>query len=252
MTGSIAGVGNYINGYGESIKRSMSSDGPVSTQQKKTAVKPPGAVDKGSSQGQKALPQAQKAAGGAKQQASSAAGGGSKALSSVGGAAKGVGAGAQKTASSATRSASQASRPAQQATKGVANGVSKTPPANARNATSGSKPATGPASNTRSQQPSNKVQNRSTNGKVSISAASRPKPGPAKSTKPPVKGVDGKKHDASDPLGMGGIVDEKGKKGGSGNKSTKAQPQQGKDGWRKPSAADPLGMGGIVDDKGKK
>jgi hypothetical protein len=33
-------VGSYINGYGDSIKRSMSSDGPVSSGQKKTAVKP--------------------------------------------------------------------------------------------------------------------------------------------------------------------------------------------------------------------
>lgn len=235
MTGSIAGVGNYINGYGDSIKRSMSSDGPVSTQQKKTAVKPSGAVGQGSAQAQKTL-------GGTQQ----------KALPAAGGAAKGVGAAAQKTASSATRSASQASRPAQQGAKGVSNGVSKSPQANARNVNASPKPANGPASNTRSQQQSNKIQNRSTNGKVSISAASRPKPGPAKSTKPPVKGLDSKKHDAGDPLGMGGIMDDKGKKSGGGNKTTKVQPQQGKDGGRKPSAADPLGMGGMFDDKGKK
>lgn len=41
MSGSIGGVGNTINGYGDGLKRSMSADGPVSSgAQKKTAVKP--------------------------------------------------------------------------------------------------------------------------------------------------------------------------------------------------------------------
>lgn len=221
VTGSIANVGNYINGYGESIKRSMSSDGPVSTPQKKTAVKPTGAVQNGGSQAQKALPAAQKTAGGAGQKTT---GGANKAISTAGGAAKSPPASAQKTASSAGRSASQASRPATSGVKSAANNASKPAQSTARNAST--KPPTsggggGPASNTRSgaqqqQQQSNKVQNKSTDGKVKISAASRPKVGggPAKSTKPPVKDTSGKKHDASDPLGMGGLLgEEEGKKG---------------------------------------
>lgn len=186
MTGGIAGVGGYINGYGDSIKRSMSSDGPVSSPAKKTAVKPSGAVGNGASQAQKALPQAPKAAGGA-----------GKALSGAGGAAKGAGSTAQKTAPSAPRAAANNKSP---------------PSANTRSATgaNNNKPSA-PRSSTAQQ--SNKVQNKTTDGKVRVSAASRPG-AVKKSTKPPVQGLDGgKKHDAKDPLGMGGLLDEgKGKK----------------------------------------
>ena len=127
VTGGIGGVGGYINGYGDTIKRSMSADGPASSSEKKTAVKPSTPVG-----AQKALP----STGGAK-----------KALPPAGGAPKGLPAPSYKSTSTP--------KPAAQVSKPTAGGLQK-PQSTVGAAKPGSKSATG--------------------GKVSISAASRPKP----------------------------------------------------------------------------
>ncbi|KAI5363689.1 hypothetical protein Slin14017_G056530 [Septoria linicola] len=45
IAGTVSGVGNYINGYGEAVKNSMAADGPVgASTAKKTAVQPTSAV----------------------------------------------------------------------------------------------------------------------------------------------------------------------------------------------------------------
>lgn len=175
----------------------MASDGPVSSStQKKTAVKPSGAVGKASGQ-------AQKTVGGAQQKALPAAGG---AANKAGGAAKSVG-------SNATRNASSTARTPSRPNAGT-NAMRKEPSTSTRSAASYPKAAgagggssalrssNGPAQNTRASQATNKVQNRSTDGKVRVGAASRPG-AKVTSTRPPVKGFEGKKHDAKDPLGVG-------------------------------------------------
>lgn len=57
-SGMVGGVGNYINSYGTGIKDSMAASGPTGSAEKKTAVKPTHAVKEAPKTAQKALPAA--------------------------------------------------------------------------------------------------------------------------------------------------------------------------------------------------
>ena len=184
MTGSIAGVGNYVNGYGESIKRSMSSDGPVSSAQKKTPVKPNSAVPK-STAVQKSVP---------------SAGGAQKALPST--------AGAQKSVSTARPNASVMQKStnttaASKATQNARTAGTKPPTTVGKGPQAGGAATKPPATTTLSKAGSN------TNsvGKTRISPESRPKPGGANvagARSSVVKSAGKSVGTASDPLGIEG------------------------------------------------
>ena len=183
MTGSIAGVGNYVNGYGESIKRSMSSDGPVSSAQKKTPVKPGSAVPK-STAVQKSVP---------------SAGGAQNALPST--------AGAQKSVSTARPNASVVQKStnttaASKATQNARTAGTKPP------TTVGKGPQTGGAATKSPAITLSKAgSNTNSAGKTRISPESRPKPGGAnvsRARSSAVKSAGKSVGTASDPLGIEG------------------------------------------------
>lgn len=289
-------MGNYIKGYGDNVKSSMSADGPVSAPAKKTAVKPSAPTAKPQT-AQKALPST-----GSAQKALPSTGGAQKALPSTGG--------AQKALSSATKSvpsvggtpkttpskslpvtgtlqrgysgtsqkpqstpkpAQQAPRPntggTQQKTQGVVSG--------AKGAT-GQKPGgptnTRPMSTSKGPSAPSTASNTRSDGKVRISAASRPNPASSKpgarSTAQYTKTVGGggsgqQQPTGGDILGIGDNYGDIGKVSQqAGNQSRQQGGQQGGQGGNqggnqggppnKPNASDPLGMGEELSKIGQK
>ena len=207
----------------------MSADGPVSgsgAQRKTTAVKPESAT----STATKALP----STGGA-------AGSSQKALSSMAGASKPVTSGGQKPVTSGTQKPATggAQKPPSSSYQKPASPYPK-PNVGAHRPQGGAKPATGSTvGGVRNAKPNagSSASKATSDGKVSVSAASRPKPAGARAggaTKPQSKG--------GDILGIGGNYGDATKtRPQSGNAS---KPQGGKGGPpAKPSAGDPLGMG---------
>ncbi|KAK5168828.1 uncharacterized protein LTR77_006137 [Saxophila tyrrhenica] len=198
VTGGVGSVANYINGYGDTIKRSMSADGPVSGGNK-TAVKPSAPTAKPQS-AQKALPSSQ---------------GAKKALPSAGGAPKGLPAASQKpstprpnTGSISKPTTASAKKPP--TTNGAApRSAPGGPPSKPPSAVS--QPSSNPGKVTSSTAPS---------GKVKISAESRPKPAGAKTAARPSNAPSVK---PKDPLGIEGKPQQGGQKGG-GTKASAGDP----------------------------
>ncbi|KAK3697712.1 hypothetical protein LTR37_017294 [Vermiconidia calcicola] len=198
VQGGIGGVGGYINNYGNKVKGSMAADGPVSSAQKKTAVKPSAPTA-----AQKSLP----TTAGAK-----------KALPSTGGAQKALPAASQRPNASTSQGARPNTGGVQKPTQ---NSRVSAPSNNAR--TAGRVPASRPSA----------ASSGAATGKVSISSESRPKVGgaqkPFKSSMGPKSKPDPSnmlgvgntnkgpakspaKPSAGDPLGMGDDLMSMGKK----------------------------------------
>ncbi|KAK4548715.1 hypothetical protein LTR36_008488 [Oleoguttula mirabilis] len=115
VTGGIKGVGGYVNSYGDSIKNSFAADGPVGSAQK-TAVKP--------GQAQRALP----SAGGA-MKALPSAGGATKALPSAGSATRSLpsAGGLQKALPAPSARTIGVPKPASQVSRPSTGGLPKKP-----------------------------------------------------------------------------------------------------------------------------
>lgn len=179
----------------------MSADGPPSSTQKKTAVKPTGAPAKTPIGAQKALPSS---TGAAKKTAP-------------------TGGNTQKAAPAGTQRLGAAQKPTQQQTRGSS--AATQPLQNVRNTAAKANAGGAKAANTATGAKKGVT---NSDGKVRVSAASMPRAGTNyKSTAVarPATGA-GKNHDSSDPLGIGanfGDMSKQGKGGGGGN----SKPQQG-------------------------
>jgi hypothetical protein len=222
VTGSIGGVANYINGYGDSIKRSMSSDATLSGAQK-TAVKPSGPTEKKTPPAGQAAKKALPAAGGA-QKALPAAGGKPKALPA---------APFQKAAT--PKANNQGPKPKQPTTS-----AARAPASGGTRSTASSTSAKSPAN------ASKPTSNTTPDGKVRISPASRPRPAVGKTV---ARNSNAPTAKPKDPLGIGenfGSLNNKSRPQTGGPKASSGQQA------RKPSAADPLAIGEDIGSIGKK